>query len=61
MLRNTVTFDVVLSKRLTFHEEFKYTWDSAMRAQAQCPDSNNPLCLGYAFASTTAVSLNLEL
>lgn len=61
VLRNTVTFDVALAKRLIFHEEFKYTWDSAMRAQAECPDSANPLCLGYAFASTTAVTLNLEL
>jgi hypothetical protein len=61
VVRNTVTFDVTLTKRLTFHEEFKYTWDSAMRAQAACPDSSNPLCLGYAFASTTALSVNLEL
>lgn len=61
VLRNTVTFDVTLTKKLTFHEEFKYTWDSAMRAQADCPDSANPLCLGYAFVSTTAVSLDLEL
>jgi len=61
VVRNTVTFDVTLTKRLSFHEEFKYTWDSAMRAQATCPDSENPLCLGYAFASTTALSVNLEL
>jgi YD repeat-containing protein len=61
VLRNTVTFDVTLTRRLSFHEEFKYTWDSAMRAQASCPDSENPLCLGYAFASTTALSVNLEL
>jgi hypothetical protein len=61
VLRNTVTFDVTLTTRLIFHEEFKYTWDSAMRAQASCPDSENPLCLGYAFASTTALVVNLEL
>jgi hypothetical protein len=61
VVRNTVTFDVTLTKRLSFREEFKYTWDSAMRAQATCPDSENPLCLGYAFASTTALSVNLEL
>ncbi len=61
VLRNTVTFDVALVKKLTFREEFKYTWDSAMRAQAQCPDASNPLCLGYAFASTTSLALNLEL
>jgi YD repeat-containing protein len=61
VLRNTVTFDVALAKKLTLHEEFKYTWDSAMRAQAQCPDASNPLCLGYAFASTTAIALDLEL
>ncbi|HTQ08049.1 MAG TPA: hypothetical protein VMI54_29550 [Polyangiaceae bacterium] len=61
VLRNTVSFDVALAKKLTFHEEFKYTWDSAMRAQADCPNSSNPLCLGYAFASTTAVTLALEL
>jgi hypothetical protein len=61
VLRDTVTFDVKLSPHFTFHEIFKYTWDSAMRAQASCPDSENPLCLGYAFSSTTAVSLNLEL
>lgn len=61
ILRNTVTFDVTLTTRLTFHEEFKYTWDSAMRAQASCPNSQNPLCLGYAFASTTALVVNLAL
>jgi hypothetical protein len=61
VLRNTVTFDVALAKRFTLHEEFKYTWDSAMRAQATCPDAHNPLCLGYAFASTTALVVNLEL
>lgn len=61
VVRNTVTFDVTLTKHLSLHEEFKYTWDSAMRAQATCPDSENPLCLGYAFASTTALSVNLEL
>jgi YD repeat-containing protein len=61
VLRNTVTFDVALAPRFTFHEEFKYTWDSAMRAQATCPDSENPLCLGYAFASTTALVVNLQL
>ena len=61
VVRNTVTFDVILTKHLSVHEEFKYTWDSAMRAQATCPDSENPLCLGYAFASTTALSVNLEL
>lgn len=61
VLRNTVTFDVTLTPRLSFREEFKYTWDSAMRAQGNCPDSENPLCLGYAFTSTTALSVNLEL
>lgn len=61
VLRNTVALDVGLTKRLTFHEEFKYTWDTEMRAQASCPDAKNPLCLGYAFASTTALSVNLEL
>jgi hypothetical protein len=61
VLRNTLSFDVALATKLTFHEEFKYTWDSAMRAQAECPDASNPLCLGYAFASTTALALDLEL
>jgi hypothetical protein len=32
-----------------------------MRAQADCPDGSNPLCLGYAFASTTAIALDLDL
>jgi YD repeat-containing protein len=61
VLRNTVSFDVALAKKLTFREEFKYTWDWAMRAQADCPDGSNPLCLGYAFASTTAIALDLDL
>jgi hypothetical protein len=61
VVRDTVSFDVKLSEHFTFHEVFKYTWDSAMRAQAQCPDGDNPLCLGYAFSSTTALSLNLGL
>lgn len=61
VLRNTLTFDVLLTKHLTFHEEFKYTRDIAMRAQASCPDDSNPLCSGYAFTSTTSVVLNLQL
>jgi hypothetical protein len=61
VLRNTLTFQVALAKKLSFREEFKYTWDSAMRAQASCPDASNPLCLGYAFSSTTALALDLEL
>jgi len=61
VIRDSVSFDVKLSTYFTFHEIFKYTWDSAMRAQATCPDGENPLCLGYAFSSTTALSLNLEL
>jgi hypothetical protein len=61
VVRNTVSFDVTLSPLFTLHEVFKYTWDSAMRAQATCPDAENPLCLGYAFSSTTALSLNVDL
>jgi hypothetical protein len=59
--RNTVTFDVNLTKHLTFREEFKYTRDPSMRAQANCPDDSNPLCRGYAVTSTTAIVLNLDL
>jgi hypothetical protein len=61
VLRDTLSFDVELSPRFTFHQVFRYTWDSAMRAQAECPEDGNPLCLGYAVSSTTALSLNLEL
>lgn len=61
VLRDTVTFDVNLTHHLTFREEFKYTRDPAMKAQASCPDSANPLCRGYAIASATSVVLNLEL
>jgi hypothetical protein len=61
VLRNTLVLEVVISNHLTFREEFKYTRDPAMRAQASCPDGSNPLCRGYAFASTTAIVLNLEL
>jgi hypothetical protein len=35
--------------------------DPAMRAQANCPDSENPLCRGYAITSMTAIVLNVEL
>lgn len=61
VLRNTLAFDVTLTRRLTFREELKYTRDPAMRAQANCPDSSNPLCRGYAVANTTSLVLNLEL
>jgi hypothetical protein len=59
--RNTVTLEVALAPRLSFREEFKYVRDFAMRAQATCPDSANPLCRGYSFASTTSLVLNLDL
>ncbi|MFZ5897004.1 MAG: hypothetical protein ACOY0T_38455 [Myxococcota bacterium] len=61
VLRNTVALNVSLSRRFTLREEFRYTRDPAMRAQANCPDSSNPLCRGYSFASTTSLVLNLEL
>jgi hypothetical protein len=61
VLRNTVTLDVRLAGHLTFREEFKYTRDPAMRAQASCPDDNNALCRGYSFTSTTSIVLDLEL
>lgn len=60
VLRNTLSFEVSLSKHFKFREVFRYTWDSSMRAQAECPGPD-PLCLGYAFSSTTALSLNLDL
>jgi hypothetical protein len=61
ILRNTVGLDVTLSQHLTFREEFKYTRDPSIRAQANCPDSSNPMCRGYSLASTTSVILNLDL
>jgi hypothetical protein len=61
IVRDTLSLDVNLSPRFTLRQIMKYTWDSAMRAQASCPDPDNPLCLGYAFSMTTAVRLNLEL
>ena len=61
VIRNTLAFDVTLTRRLVFREELKYTRDPAMRAQANCPDSSNPLCRGYAVANTTSLVLNLEL
>ena len=61
VLRNTVSLDVKLTTHLSFREEFKYTRDPAMRAQASCPDSDNPLCQGYSFASTTSLVLDVEL
>ncbi|HEX6277242.1 MAG TPA: hypothetical protein VFZ53_29575 [Polyangiaceae bacterium] len=60
VVRNTVSFEVKLTEHFTFHEVFRYTWDPSMRAQADCP-SSDPLCLGYVFSSTTALSLNLDL
>lgn len=59
--RNTVALDVHFGKHLSLREEFKYTRDPAMRAQASCPDSGNPLCRGYALASMTAIVLKLDL
>ncbi|HWA77066.1 MAG TPA: hypothetical protein VG937_32245 [Polyangiaceae bacterium] len=61
IVRNTVTFEVNLARHLKLLEVFKYTWDPAMRAQASCPDESNPLCLGYAFSSTTALSVDWSL
>jgi YD repeat-containing protein len=61
VVRNTVGLDVHLNKILSFREEFKYTRDPAMRAQADCPESASPLCRGYAFTSLTAIVLKLEL
>jgi hypothetical protein len=61
IVRNTVTFRVNLAPHLNLLEVFKYTWDPAMRAQATCPDAGNPLCLGYAFSSTTALSVDFAL
>lgn len=58
IVRNTLTFEVNLVPHLKLLEVFKYTWDTAMRAQASCPDDSNPLCLGYAFSSTTALSVD---
>jgi hypothetical protein len=61
LLRNTTSLEVSLSPRFSLRQTFKYTWDPAMRAQAVCPDADQPLCRGYAFSSTTALSVNLEL
>jgi hypothetical protein len=61
MLRNTLTLDVKLLDRLALREEFKYTRDPALVAQASCPESDSPLCNGYSLASTTSLVLNLEL
>jgi hypothetical protein len=61
VLRNTTILEVTLSPRFSLRQSFKYTWDPAMRAQAVCPDANEPLCRGYALASTTALSVNIEL
>jgi hypothetical protein len=61
IVRNTLTFEVNLLPYLKFLEVFKYTWDPAMRAQASCPDDSNPLCLGYAFSSTTALSVDWSI
>lgn len=61
VFRDTMSFDIALSPRFTLRQIVRYTWDSAMRAQAECPDDDNPLCRGYAVSSTTALSLNLEL
>lgn len=61
VLRNTLALDVTLTRHLTLREELKYTRDPAMRAQANCPDSSNPLCRGYAVANTTSLVLNVEL
>jgi hypothetical protein len=61
MLRNTLTLDVKLGGRLALREEFKYTRDLALAAQASCPESDSPLCQGYSLSSTTSLVLNLEL
>jgi len=61
LIRNTVVLDVRVTKYLTLREEFKYTRDPALSAQASCPDDDNPLCRGYSIASTTALVLNVDL
>jgi len=61
MLRNTLTLDVKLLGKLSLREEFKYTRDPALVAQASCPESDSPLCKGYSIATTTSLVLNLEL
>jgi hypothetical protein len=61
VIRNTVRLEINLTQHLVLREEFKYTRDPAMRAQADCTDSNNSLCRGYALATTTSLILNLDL
>ncbi|MDQ2645383.1 MAG: hypothetical protein M3020_16310 [Myxococcota bacterium] len=61
LLRNTLALEVKLLAKLSLREELKYTRDPALVAQANCPESDSPLCKGYSLASTTSLVLNLEL
>ncbi|HET9960538.1 MAG TPA: hypothetical protein VFQ61_38975 [Polyangiaceae bacterium] len=61
MVRNTVTLELNFTPYLSLREEFKYTRDPAMRAQASCPDDSNPLCRGYSIVSTSSIVLRLDL
>jgi hypothetical protein len=61
IFRNTVVLHIDLSDRFAFRQELKYTRDLAMRAQATCPDSSNPLCLGYSITTTTSLIAKVEL
>ncbi len=61
IFRSTTAVQVDFSPTVAFRQEVKYTRDLSMRAQATCPDSNNPLCLGYAVATITSLTLKLEL
>jgi hypothetical protein len=61
VIRDSVELDVNLTQHLTLREDFRYTRDPALRAQADCPDSNNPLCRGYSVSTTTALVLKLDL
>jgi hypothetical protein len=61
IFRSTAALEVDLSRKFLFRQEVKYTRDLSMRAQAACPDSASPLCLGYAVATTTSLTLKLDL
>lgn len=61
VLRDTLRFEIRLSPRFSFRQELKYTRDPAIRAQATCPDSENPLCRGESYSSSTSLVLNLDL
>ncbi len=59
--RNSVTVAFDLSKRFTLSQDVNYTRDLSMRTQGKCPDAGNPICLGYAVATLTSVSVHLDI